>query len=375
MPAPGTLPLPTDVDEVDLVPVRTYWQLVRQRFLRHRLAVIAVVILAILIAVSIVVPVATGDAYRTSSLTLIDEGPSLQAPLGYNEIGQNIFLRLAKATQTSLIIGFLAVILIGIIGALVGSIAGYFGGWVDNVLMRIVDVVLSLPFLFLVLLIVSFFGHPGHPGDRVRASAFAGWTTAARLVRAEFLQLRETDFVAAAKALGAEPRRIIVRHMLPGAMAPLVVALSLGVADAIIGESALSFLGFGIAPPEISLGQMLQNYREYFYSTPERIFYPGARARRHRPVRPASLATACATPSTRDSESRVDRPSDDDPSGPSRDNRTPRISSRSPGCGPTSSPRTGRSRPSTASASRSSTARRSASSASPAAARASPRCR
>ena len=270
---PGTLPLPSEIDEVDLVPVRTYWQLVRQRFLRHRLAVIAVVVLSILVAVSIIVPVATGNAYRTSSLTLIDEGPSLQAPLGYNEIGQNIFLRLAKATQTSLIIGFLAVLLIGITGAAVGSIAGYFGGWVDNLLMRIVDVVLSLPFLVLVLLIVSF---SGIRDIRVIvfALAFAGWTTAARLVRAEFLQLRETDFVAAARALGANPKRIILRHMLPGAMAPLVVALSLGVADAIIGESALSFLGFGIAPPEISLGQMLQNFREYFYSNSERILYP-----------------------------------------------------------------------------------------------------
>jgi peptide/nickel transport system permease protein len=269
----GALPLPQDFDEVDLVPVRTYWQLVRQRFLRHRLAVIAVVVLAILIAASIAVPMATGIAYQKSSLTLIDEGASLQAPLGYNEIGQNIFLRLAKATQTSLIIGFASVLLIGIIGAAVGSIAGYFGGWVDNLLMRIVDIVLSLPFLFLVLIIVSFFGIRDIRVI-VLAIAFAGWTTAARLVRAEFLQLREADFVAAAKALGASPRRIIVRHMLPGAMAPLVVALSLGVADAIIGESALSFLGFGIAPPEVSLGQMLQNYKEYFYSNSERILYP-----------------------------------------------------------------------------------------------------
>ncbi len=272
-PVPGSLPLPNEIDEVDLVPVRTYWQLVRQRFLRHRLAVIAVVVLAILIAMSIVVPFATGDAYQKSSLSLIDEGPSLQAPLGYNEIGQNIFLRLAKATQTSLIVGFAAVILIGLIGATVGSIAGYFGGWVDNGLMRLVDIVLSLPYLILVLLIVSF---TGIRDIRVIvfALAFVGWTTAARLVRAEFLQLRETDFVAAAKALGAPSRRIMVRHMLPGAMAPLVVALSLGVADAIIAESALSFLGFGIAPPEISLGQMLQNYREYFYSNSERILYP-----------------------------------------------------------------------------------------------------
>jgi len=269
----GALPLPEGVDEVDLVAVRTYWQLVRQRFLRHRLAVIAVVVLAILIVISVAIPLATGIVYQKSSLTLIDDGSSLQAPLGYNEIGQNIFLRLTKATQTSLVIGFASVMLIGIVGAAVGSIAGYFGGWVDNVLMRVVDIVLSLPFLFLVLIIVSFFGIRDIRVI-VLAIAFAGWTTAARLVRAEFLQLREADFVAAAKALGASPRRIIVRHMLPGAMAPLVVALSLGVADAIIGESALSFLGFGIAPPEVSLGQMLQNYKEYFYSNSERILYP-----------------------------------------------------------------------------------------------------
>ena len=269
----GSVPLQSEVDEVDLVPVRTYWQLVRQRFLRHRLAVIAAVVLTLLVVVAIAVPVFSGIAYQTSSLTLIDEGASLQAPLGYNEIGQNIFLRLAKATQTSLIIGFAAVILIGVTGALVGSLAGYFGGWVDNLLMRLVDIVLSLPYLVLVLLIVSF---SGIRDIRVIvfAIAFAGWTTAARLVRAEFLQLRETDFVAAARALGASPARIIIRHMLPGAMAPLVVALSLGVADAIIGESALSFLGFGIAPPEISLGQMLQNFRDYFFANSERIVYP-----------------------------------------------------------------------------------------------------
>lgn len=269
----GTLPLPSDIDEVDLVPVRTYWQLVRQRFLRHRLAVISVVVLAILIAASIAIPLATGTDYRDASLTLIDEGPSLQAPLGYNDIGQNIFLRMAKATQTSLVIGFASVIIIAGIGALVGSIAGYFGGWVDNLLMRMVDVVLSLPFLFLVLLIVSFFGIRDIRVI-VIAIGIAGWTTAARLVRAEFLQLRETDFVAAAKALGASPRRIIVRHMLPGAMAPLVVASSLGVADAIIGESALSFLGFGIAPPEVSLGQLLQDFKQYFFESSERILYP-----------------------------------------------------------------------------------------------------
>ena len=271
---PGTIPLPSDYDEVDLVPVRTYWQLVRQRFLRHRLAVIALVTLAILIAIAIAIPTLTGDKYQEADLGLLNASPTLAAPLGNDDIGRNVFLRLVKATQTSLIIGFASVVIIAGIGALVGSLAGYFGGWVDNLLMRMVDVVLSLPYLFLILLIVAFFGIRDIRVI-VIAIGIAGWTTAARLVRGEFLQLREMDFVAAAKALGAGPSRIIIRHMLPGAMAPLVVASSLGVADAIIGESALSFLGFGIATPQVSLGQMLQGYRDYFYSNPELIFYPG----------------------------------------------------------------------------------------------------
>lgn len=271
---PGTIPLPSDYDEVDLVPVRTYWQLVRQRFLRHRLAVIALVTLAILIAIAIAIPTLTGDKYQEADLGLLGASPTVAAPLGNDDIGRNVLLRLVKATQTSLIIGFASVVIIAGIGALVGSLAGYFGGWVDNVLMRMVDVVLSLPYLFLILLIVAFFGIRDIRVI-VIAIGIAGWTTAARLVRGEFLQLREMDFVAAAKALGAGPSRIIIRHMLPGAMAPLVVASSLGVADAIIGESALSFLGFGIAPPQVSLGQMLQGYRDYFYSNPELIFYPG----------------------------------------------------------------------------------------------------
>ncbi len=263
-----------EIDEVDLVPVRTYWQLVRERFLQHRLAVISLVTLAVLIALAAVVPTLTGSLYKTSSLAHVNGGPSLIAPLGYNEIGQNQFVRLVKAIQTSLAIGFASVIIIASIGSLVGSVAGYFGGWVDNLLMRVVDVVLSLPFFFMILLIVAFFGQ-GDVRVVIIAIGITGWTVAARLVRAEFLRIREADYVQAARALGVGHRRLIVRHMLPSAMAPLVVAAALGVADAMITEAALSFLGFGIGQPEASLGNMLNNAREYFYQHAERIFYPG----------------------------------------------------------------------------------------------------
>jgi peptide/nickel transport system permease protein len=262
-----------EADEVDLVPVRTYWQLVRKRFLRHRLAVIALVTLSIMVVISIAVPLVTGDAYRRSSLQLRNDGPSLEAPLGYNGIGQNQAIRVVKATQTTLLIGFAAVLLIGLIGTTVGAIAGYFGGWVDNLLMRFVDIILSLPFLFLILIIVSLFGFRD-VRVIVIAIGIVGWTTAARLVRAEFLSIRETDYAQAARALGVGHRRLIVRHLLPGALAPLVVALALGVADSVITESALSVLGFGIAPPEVSLGQLLNDFRENFFAHQERIWYP-----------------------------------------------------------------------------------------------------
>jgi peptide/nickel transport system permease protein len=261
-------------DEVDLAPVRTYWQLVRQRFLRHRLAVISLFVLLALLAYAFILPTLTGNLYQYATLSTIHLPPSLSAPLGYDEIGQNVFVRLAKATQTSLIIGFAAVTIIVVVGTLVGCIAGYLGGAVDNLLMRLVDVVLSLPVLFIILMIVSFFGS-GNVTVVIIAIGITGWTLAARLIRAEFLALREADFVRAAKALGAGHRRIIVRHMLPSALPPLIVAAALGVADSVVTEAALSFLGFGISRPEASLGNMLNKAQDYFVRAPWMVLPPG----------------------------------------------------------------------------------------------------
>jgi peptide/nickel transport system permease protein len=263
-----------DTEEVDLIPVRTYWQLVRQRFVRHRLAVIALVVLAILVTLAILIPTLTGAQYQRTNLRLLNAPPTLTSPLGTNEIGQDIFLRLMRGTQVSLAIGAAAVVIIAGIGTLVGALAGYAGGIVDNLLMRLVDIVLTLPVLFIILMVVAFFGQ-GNMWVIIIAIGITGWTLAARLIRAEFLRLRESDFVQAARALGAHPMRIAARHMLPSALAPLIVASALGVADSVVTEAALSFLGFGISPPEASLGNMLTNAQEYFFRRPEFAFYPG----------------------------------------------------------------------------------------------------
>jgi peptide/nickel transport system permease protein len=269
----GSAATDSEFDELDQTPVRTFWQLVRQRFLQHRLAVMGLVILSVLIILAVVVPLATGDLYGKTSLTSVKQPPSLTAPLGTDDIGRNIFVRLMKALQTSLTVAFAALLIIMVVGVSVGALAGYLGGTADNVLMRIVDVVLSIPTFFLIVTLVAFFGG-GDARVIILAIAFTGWTLAARLVRAEFLHLREMDFVQAARALGASDRRIIMRHMLPSSMAPVVVAATLVVADSVVTEATLSFLGFGIRPPDASLGNMLNDAMDNIFRNPILVWYP-----------------------------------------------------------------------------------------------------
>ena len=272
-----------ELEALDRTPVRTYWQLARRRFLRHRLAVAGLITLTLLVTGALVIPALTGESWSAAVLSKVyappdvgfDEGGELVlAPFGYSEIGQNVFARLFKATGTSLSIGFAAVLIIVLIGVSIGSIAGYMGGWVDSLLMRFVDIVLSLPTLFIILALVSFWGG-GSIWVIIIAIGITGWTLSARLVRAEFLRLREIDYVHAARALGASPYRIMLRHMLPPAMAPIIVAATLGVADSVVVEAALSFLGFGISQPEASLGNMLTEAQTYFLRNPMQVAYPG----------------------------------------------------------------------------------------------------
>jgi peptide/nickel transport system permease protein len=270
----GSATRPADVkDEIDLIPVRTYWQLVRQRFLQHRLAVIALFVMAVLVALAVIVPTLTGELYAKTNLSKPMLSPSLEAPLGTNQIGQDLFLRLMKGLQTSLFIGFMSVAIIAVIGVSLGAIAGYYGGWIDNIIMRFVDVILSLPVFFMILIIVAVLGK-GSALVVIIAIGLTGWTLACRLIRAEFLKLREADFVQAAQALGASNRRIIARHILPAALAPVVVAATLGIADSVVAEAALSFLGFGISPPDASLGNLLKNFEEDLQVRAHILLYP-----------------------------------------------------------------------------------------------------
>ena len=186
-------------------------------------------------------------------------GPSSENWLGTDAVGRDVYSRMVYGARISLLVGFVSVGISVLIGILLGALAGYFGGYVDGIIMRFVDLMLCFPSMFLILAVIAFIG-PSIWNVMI-VIGLTGWMGVCRLVRAEFLTLRERDYVVAARALGAGPLRIIFRHLLPNALAPVLVAAVLGVAGAILTETALSYLGLGVQPPTPSWGNILAEGR------------------------------------------------------------------------------------------------------------------
>ena len=188
-------------------------------------------------------------------------GPTRQHWLGTDDSGRDVLSRMIHGSRISLSVGFVAVSIALVIGIFLGSLAGYFGGWVDQLISRIIEVLLTIPTFFLIIAIIAFL--PPSIYNIMVVIGLTGWTGVARFVRAEFLKLKQLDFVMALRALGASHARIIVLHMLPNAMAPVLVSAVFGIAGAILTESSLSFLGFGVPPPTPSWGDILSQSRDY----------------------------------------------------------------------------------------------------------------
>lgn len=194
---------------------------------------------------------------------------------GRDELGRDVFTRCLYAGRISLTVGFISVAIYITIGTIWGAIAGYYGGWVDNVMMRIVDAIMSMPTMLLLITVMAMF--PPSIYNVMIVIGITGWTGIARYVRAEFLSLKKRDFTEAARCIGAKNSRIIFKHILPNAVAPIIVAATMGIAGAILTESTLSFLGLGVQPPTASWGNMLTNAQELstMVSAPWKAFYPG----------------------------------------------------------------------------------------------------
>jgi peptide/nickel transport system permease protein len=243
---------------------RSQWSYARRRFLRHRLAMTGLIVLVVVFGAGIFANLVAPYSFEEIDLTNVLAGPTTVAHhfFGTDEIGRDFFSRVIYGIRTSMEVGVFVAFASSIIGVIVGAVAGYYGGWIDNILMRITDLVLTLPALAILLTAAALLGQ----GSQWRVSfilALFFWTGLARIVRGVFLSLREKEYVEAAKAAGSGDIRIMFRHILPNTLGPIVVNGTLSVGAAIIVEAALSFLGFGIKPPTPSLGSLIASGQQF----------------------------------------------------------------------------------------------------------------
>jgi peptide/nickel transport system permease protein len=253
---------------------QTYWQLVWRRFRRHRMAMIGGSVAVLLSLVAILAPWIAPYNAEKISLTNRWALPSLTHPFGTDELGRDVLSRAMHAGRISLAVGYISAIGVAVAGTVAGVAAGYYGGLPDSVIMRVVDILLSVPTIPLYLIMAALI--PGGGVDRIILIFMVfGWTGVSRLVRGQVLSLREQDFVEAARALGASGVRIMLRHLLPNALAPIIVATTLAVGGFILAESGLSYLGLGIQPPTPSWGNMLQRAQEYIWNASWLAVFPG----------------------------------------------------------------------------------------------------
>lgn len=232
-----------------------------QRFRRHRLATIGAAILLVLIVLAVAAPlIAPYDPYEID-LRAYRKPPSAAHWLGTDSSGRDVLSRVLYAGRISLSVGLVAVSIYIAIGVVLGGLAGFYGGWLDATIMRLADVVLAFPSLIIIITVVALIGPSVY--NVMIVIGCLGWPPIARLVRGNVLSLRERDFVAAARASGAGGGRILSRHVLPNAVAPVIVAASFGMAQAILLEAALSFLGLGVQPPTPSWGNMLTDAQSF----------------------------------------------------------------------------------------------------------------
>ncbi len=260
--------------ELQSVQEETQLGMVWRRFRRHRLALVGFAVITILLLTVAFAPLIAPYDPLAQDLANRNQVFSSAHLMGTDELGRDVFSRILFAGQISLSIGLSVAILGELVGMTLGAMAGFFGGWVDDVISRIVDLWLTLPTLPILLILSAFFREGGVPMLIAILVAF-GWTSACRVVRGVVLSLRNQEFTEAARALGISDFEIIFRHMLPNALAPIIVGMTLAVGGAIITESALSFLGFGVRLPTATWGNMLQNAQNDMFLAPWKAVLPG----------------------------------------------------------------------------------------------------
>jgi peptide/nickel transport system permease protein len=285
--APSKIPHLTQ-DEIESPPL-SLSQLTWLRFRRHKMAMFGAVVLIILFLYSIGGGFVLTEQYANNTDAKLGlQAPTSTHPFGTDPVGRDVLARTIYGGQISLLIGLTAVIIETGAGLIIGALAGYFSGWIDNILMRFTEAMLIIPELFLLIVMAKEFGGK-IPSISILNREFSGsvivivviigltsWMYLARIVRAEFLSIKENDYILAARATGTSNTGIIIKHILPNCMAPIIVSATLGVANAILAEAYISFLGLGVQPPTATWGNMLNGANNYLDTAPWLWFFPGA---------------------------------------------------------------------------------------------------
>ena len=263
----------TGMQELESAPIRGMWEDTLRRLLRHRVAVLGCVFVFIFVAVSLLAPVvAPYDPIKADFQAALKK-PSLEHPFGTDHFGRDVLSRIIYGARTSLLIGVFSVLIAAFGGVLLGLVGGYMGGWLDNLIMRIVDVSLTFPRILLSILLIAIIG-TGMENIMLAVGIFA-IPTYARLVRSSVLVLKETEFVEAAQAMGSSSSRVLFLHIFPGTLGPVVVQSTFLIATSIRVAAGLSFLGIGVPPPTPEWGTMLADARSYMALAPHLLAIPG----------------------------------------------------------------------------------------------------
>ncbi|MEZ4539932.1 MAG: ABC transporter permease [Chloroflexota bacterium] len=258
----------------ELAPPLTFRQMAWQRFRRHRMAMFGAIVLIMLFVYAFAGGlIYTAERANFTDTTIRLSPPSLAHPFGTDTVGRDVMARTIQGGRISLMIGLTAAFLEILIGVLIGAAAGFYGGVVDSLLMRFTEAMLIIPSLFLLIVMARIVG--GSVFFIVIILGLTSWMYVARIVRAEFLSLKQNDYILAARSIGTPTRDIIFRHILPNSMAPIVVAATLAVATAILSEAYISFLGMGVQPPTATWGNMLDGSYNYIESAPWLWIFPG----------------------------------------------------------------------------------------------------
>ncbi len=263
-------------------PQLSYAKDVARRFFSNKVAMFSVVVLAILVIMAIVGPMVCQYNYQSTDVGAVSQklaeggrealGPDSEHWFGIDTLGRDLWARVWVGTRYSLIIGFVAAVVQAIIGILVGCVSGYFGGMVDVIIMRAVDILDSIPYLIYVIIIMMIFGSGLFP--IMAALTLTGWLSMARMVRSQILTLKNEDYVLAARNLDTKPIRIMLKHLIPNCMGIIIVSLSMAIPNAIFSEAYLSFLGIGLSAPLTSLGQLISTGIQEMQNYPYQLIIP-----------------------------------------------------------------------------------------------------